>query len=207
MQQSVQTTLTGHTTKSGNGQYGPWTLHLFTAANGETYQTGKQDIANAAYALLNQPVTIIFVTKTRGQYRNNKIESVAPAGAGAPLAAPVAQAPVQAAPVAAQADGPRLGYTTPDADAKRIARSVGLEQAINAAAKGVIVINSPSELFDVAHTFGAYVFNGSRPSGATAAPSSSGAVVGATAGAPAPVEAAPVAAPVAAPATDDDIPF
>lgn len=220
--QQLQVTFVRHNPRQATAKQGPnagnqFTIHEFFTADDTKFDTTKAEIANAAYALLNQPVLITFEQTQNGQYTNRKLQAVQAAdGSGATMAPgvmPLATASAPPAPTAAQAAAPTTGsdnggtrYADHPDTARRIARSVGLELAIKAAESGVVALGSVESLFDVAHTFGAYVFNGSRPSAATGA-DSSGAGGGDAGAAPAAPAVAEAAEPVPGVVADDDIPF
>lgn len=222
----IQTTLVEHKPQQMNGSNGAWTLHKFKAADGNWYEIGKTDIANAAYALMQSGTAVLltYEVKQNGQYTNNRVSAVQAIGAAGqamapgvtPVGAPNGAAPTTtpaAAPTTAPTSGNSYRPTAPE-DAQRMSRSKGLDQALKAAESGIVVVESLDQLFDVAGAFARYAYSGSRP-GASTAPSSSGAGGGESAGAP---QAAPVAeaAPVAQQPeqqqqqtvpTADDIPF
>ncbi len=60
---SVNVTLTSYDKREGQGQRGPWTLHLFKDSAGQSYQTFEAPISNRAYGLLNQPVVLEYKDK------------------------------------------------------------------------------------------------------------------------------------------------
>ncbi len=60
---SVNVTLTSYDKKEGQGQRGPWTLHLFKDSAGQSYQTFEAPISNRAYGLLNKPVVLEYKDK------------------------------------------------------------------------------------------------------------------------------------------------
>lgn len=201
------------TARTGPNAGGQFTVHEFFTADDLKFDTTKAEIANVAYALLNQPVTVTYEETQNGQYTNRKLQAVQAAGAdGAPMAPgvlPNAAAAAPSAPTSAPAPQQSSGTRMPDSPetAGRIARSVGLEQALKAVELGICQVSTVDELFNVAAGFAVYVFKGSRPSSpAATGADSSGAGGGGDAGA-APAAPAPTSAPEAAPAADDDIPF
>lgn len=222
----VTTVLTEHKPQPVNGRNGTFTIHKFKGQDGLWYETSKQDLANAAYALLESGAAalITFDPETKGNYTNNKISAVQAAGVGAPMAP---AAPTGGAPTGAASNGgstPPTSYRNESSpnEAGRIARSVAVEHLPAYLAAGVFEVpKSLDELADELAVLAKYIFNGSRPGAATQAPSppaQGGGEQGAPQAAPAEVQAptAPQApetpqaptAPAAAPATpDDDIPF
>ncbi len=74
-------TLTGYETKSGTGQRGPWTVHIFSDGSSK-YSTFDAGLGRTALGLLNAPARIVYEAQERG----NKLVSIeaAPAGASAP---------------------------------------------------------------------------------------------------------------------------
>jgi hypothetical protein len=223
----AQVTFVRHNPKQVNGSNGTFTVHEFFTADNTKFETTKQDVANAAYALAfaneqptNQLLVVNYDEKQNGQWTNRHLSSVQVAGAGAlapgvmpsgsaeaPTGAPTAQAAPAAGAAPTDAQTGTRTADHPDT-ARRIARSVGLELALKAVEGGVVSVSSQAELFDVAQSFGAYVFNGSRPTSspaATRADSSSadgGGVAGVAPAAPAPTQEAAPQLPA-----DDDIPF
>lgn len=218
------------TAKQGPNAGNQFTIHEFFTADGTKFDTTKAEIANAAYGLsfdgngnpTNQAVLITFEVSNNGQYTNRKLQAVQAVGAGGamapgvvpnvggtPAAAVPAAAPVTNAAPAAATMTPTRTADHPDT-AARIARSVGLELALKAVGNGIVHIEEKEDLFNIAHEFGAYVFNGSRPSAATGAVSSGagGGDAGAAQAAPAVAEPAAEFVPAAATAEpNDDIPF
>jgi hypothetical protein len=193
--QTLQTTLVSHETASGQGQYGPWTRHTFTDTAGTKFQTYKADIANAAYGLLNQPVTVNFEAKTNNGYTNNDIIGIAHATTPAP-AAPVtsAQAPTQPTRV-----------ETDDQKSARIARIASLQRVGEHATAGIVNIEGAAQAMHLASIYATFIQTGVAPG--AAAPSGGVGDGAETAGTAAIVPASPVAT-VGAPVTPDDgIPF
>jgi hypothetical protein len=127
----VKTTLIGYQAKNGTGARGPWTLHLYTDAAGQSYRTFEAPISNRVYGLLNQPVVLTYEEKPARdpQYPPNRVIQDVQQDLSFP-AAPVA-------PVAAQA-APALPPTTPPAPVGggaddrqvQIMRQSALERAI-----------------------------------------------------------------------------
>ena len=85
------TTLVGYQTKSGNGQRGPWTLHLFNDAAGQKYQTFDGGLANRAGQLMHQPVRVAFDVKSNNGYQNNELTAIELAPQGAVVQQPAQQ--------------------------------------------------------------------------------------------------------------------
>ena len=79
---SVVTTLTGLEQKTGSGKKGPWALSIFSAQNGQKYQTFESNIAAQANALIGRVVEIEFEEVERGEFTNNVLTSVTSATSG-----------------------------------------------------------------------------------------------------------------------------
>jgi hypothetical protein len=119
---SIATTLVSHTSKSGNGQKGPWALHIFKDAAGGSYQTFEAPIGNRAFGLLNQPVVLEYEEKPARdpQYPPNKvIQNIQP------------DTSVASPPTPATTD-PSTGVVAPTGDDRQIQimRQSALERAI-----------------------------------------------------------------------------
>lgn len=84
------TTITGvKDRKSGTSARGPWTLTIFSAADGREYSTLKGDVASAAEALVGQLATVEYSERQKDGYTNYSLEGISAAPEGA-KAAPVA---------------------------------------------------------------------------------------------------------------------
>lgn len=84
------TTITGvKDRKSGTSARGPWTLTIFSAADGREYSTLKGDVASAAEALVGQLATVEYSERQNGQFTNYSLEGISAAPEGA-TASPVA---------------------------------------------------------------------------------------------------------------------
>lgn len=203
------TTLVKHDPKTFNGQNGEWTLHIFEDSNGTKFQTNKQQIANAAYALLGQQVKFPFEVEERGKWKNNVIGA-------APVAAPgETPTPTSNPNSGGGRSGGRGGYTPKDQGV--INRSAALARAIETVAAGIVPVAELGGFVGLTKLADSYVkYIETAPQGQGGAVSSDG---GGANGAEAPTSAptaaaaeapaaAPAAAPAVAPATaDDDIPF
>jgi hypothetical protein len=148
----TQTVLTSHQSKSGSNAKGGWTMHIFKTADGTSYQTFDTALGNKAYGLLNQPVSLIFESETRGDYTNNVLKSIDGAAGAAP-AAPAATA-------AATAVAPIQTGETDDQKQVRIMRQSALERAILAGTEGYIEIKSVDDLYALSDQFLDYFKNG-----------------------------------------------
>lgn len=211
----VQTTLVSHESKSGESARGPWTRHTYTDAANTKFQTFDQNLSNIAYGLLNQPVIVTYELKQNGQYTNNDITSVTPAGAA--VTGTVAQAaPQQTAPAAV------APTSTPDQRSPKIARGAGLKSALVAYELGLVKKASGTEvgladIIRLADKFASYIENGASAVIATETAGAAQPVQQATpppapggdavAGAPAPAQPAPAQPVVAPQGPTDDIPF
>lgn len=226
----AQVTFVSHEPKLVDGRNGQFTVHKFKTSDGTVFDTSKTDVANAAYALLNQAVVVTYDETQNGQWTNRRITGVQAAGttALAPGVLPStgSSAPAPSVPPANASSGTSFYKPTHPDDAARMTRSVAhgsgltaLELALKAHELGVAEIKNPDgwattaewigkKAIELGGAFGQYIFKGSRPDSSVPAVNgadSSGAVGGGDAGAAAAAPAAP-AAPAEAPA-DDDIPF
>lgn len=112
------TTITGvKDRKSGTSARGPWTLTIFSAADGREYSTLKGDVASAAEALVGQLATVEYSERQKDGYTNYSLDGISAAPEGA-----------KAAPVAASA--PKGEFRTP----AQIVRSVAVEAVVAAQA-------------------------------------------------------------------------
>ena len=95
----IRTTLVSHEPKSGTGQKGPWTLHIFKDAAGQSYKTFEAPIGNRAYGLLNLPAVLTYTEKPAKdpQYPPDRVIQDVQQDLSFP-AAPVAPVAPQAAP-------------------------------------------------------------------------------------------------------------
>ena len=165
--QQVVTFIEYNVPKTGNGQYGPWSLHQFKDAGGNKYQTFKDEIANVARGLMNTPVSVTYDVETRsytkqdgtaGQAQNNVLTSVEAANGQQAI---VQQSVV--APVSAPVSAPALAQPTPAQDDRQtiINRSAALARAIEAHAAGISAVSDPSQLELIANLFVKYIETGS----------------------------------------------
>lgn len=209
-----QVVFTRHSARQVPGRNGTFTVHEFFTSDETKFETTKQDIANAAYALLNQSVSATYDEVQNGQWTNRRLTAVQaadgalapgvmPSGSqpaptssgGLPLAPAISPAPVYV--------GTGNGGRAADDAAPRIARAVAFEHLPEYMAAGLIdPTMTVDELYNVLGGFAKWIFKGSRPSVVAAAPTSSGAV-GETTGA---ASAAPASADLT-PEADDGIPF
>ena len=84
------TTITGvKDRKSGTSARGPWTLTIFSAADGREYSTLKGDVASAAEALVGQLATVEYSERQKDGYTNYSLDGISAAPEGA-KASPVA---------------------------------------------------------------------------------------------------------------------
>lgn len=72
----VVTTLTGYDTKSGMGQRGPWTLHLFADSTGTKFQTFDGGLASRIGQMMHQTVRLVYDVEQRNGYPNNVIKAI-----------------------------------------------------------------------------------------------------------------------------------
>ena len=175
--QQVVTLVDYSVPKIGNGQHGPWSLHVFKDAGGNKYQTFKDDVANVARGLMNTPVSVTYDVETRSyqdqqgqtrQAQNNVLTSVEaangqqtvggfPAGQQAATAAPVASQGLPLAPATTLAPAAQVV----DQRQTIINRSAALARAIEAHAAGIAVVQDPAQLAAVADLFVKYIETGS----------------------------------------------
>lgn len=213
----AQTVLVEHEPKSLKGRNGPYTLHIFKAQDGERFQTTKTAIANAAYGLLNQAVTIGYEQQQRGDWTNNVIEQIEAGNvalAAAPTGAPTGAAPTGAAPTSAPASSGGGGMS-PDREL-RVMRQNGLANALATVDAGLFEATSIGDVIKLADKYVRYYQGGAEAvlgqaagSGQAQQAAAPQAVGGDAAVAEAPASAPTAtspAEPVAAQA-DDDIPF
>lgn len=218
-QYQAEETLVSHSTRQGNGQRGPFAIHIFKSAAGVEYSTTKQQLADIAYGLLNQPITLLYTvhpnTSNGVTYENRRIANIVGgslAPGTAPAGAPTASAPInQGAPTggSGRSSGwtPEKEYTVAfagyshDAPMFFFQRLPEDQQTKDNYVKIVdwFVVQSKGTLARITGSAGTV---GPQPDAATPAAS------------PVPVEPQQAAIPVAAPAppaapqaADDDIPF
>lgn len=77
------TTLTGYEVKTGQGQRGPWSMHLFKDAAGVSFQTFDSGLGNRAAQLLHQTVRLVYEPETNQRgYTNNVLKAIEIAAGG-----------------------------------------------------------------------------------------------------------------------------
>lgn len=144
----TQTILKTQESKTGTGKTGkPWTLRVFQAANGNSYQTFEASIANKAYELLGEPATIEFEEQERNGYVNYVLLGVEPA-AGAVESR--TQPENRVSPDVVHEDDRQI----------RIMRQSALDRAISATAAGIAEASSEDDLYRIADRFIDYFVNG-----------------------------------------------
>ena len=216
---TAQTTLVEHEPKNLNGRNGSYTLHIFKAQDGTRFQTSKAPLANAAFGLLNQPITIGYSQQQRGDWTNNVIEQVE-AGHVAIAAAPTGGAPTGGAPTAptsssSSSSGGGWKKRDPEESAE-IMRQNALARALETHVAGLFKAESIGEVIKLADKYVRYYQGGAEAVlGQAAGPGQASqaaapqAVGGDAQGAVAEQAAAPAPTAVAEQpvVADDDIPF
>lgn len=159
---SINVTLTSYDKREGNGNRGPWVLHLFKDSAGGSYQTFEAPISNKAYGLLDKPVVLTYEEKPARdpQYPPNKVikgiepDLSAPAVSEAPVASqtPPTVASSALIPVSSGADDRQI----------QIMRQSALERAIRASI-GEIDLTYKKSTYDLAEEFLHYFQTGEYP--------------------------------------------
>lgn len=134
--ESVTTQLKSHEAKTiqkkdGSGEY---TLHIFTDVNGAQFQTIKSELANQGFPLTKEGAglaRVVFDVSERGKWKNNEIQFIEDAPAGA------SQDDTSKFKYAGGAGGRRGGYGKSPSEQRMINRSASAARAIEAAAAGV----------------------------------------------------------------------
>jgi len=171
----IRTTLVSHEPKSGTGQRGPWTLHVFKDSSGASFQTFEAPIGNRVYGLLNQPVVLTYTEKPAKdpQYPPNKvIGDVRPDTSAGGSVAPVAPKGAPAAPPTEPQQNAGPSPTTLPAPVGggddrelRIMRQSALERAIRYQAVHPVRNQDPlpEDLYGLAEEFIHYFQTGEYP--------------------------------------------
>lgn len=140
------TVLTGHETKSGVNSKGTWMMNLFTAQDGEEYQTFNVAIASQALALMGQTVDIAYEEQIRGNFTNKVITTITASAQSAPPPPTVAQTVVLT-------------------EIKPVDRNAGIARAIETfGVAGEDPLANQEELFELADIYARYGALGEKPS-------------------------------------------
>jgi hypothetical protein len=144
-------TITQHYPVYGESNGRAWVRNDFKFDDGQKFQTFDADLASQVKSLMHRPVELEYEPQERGQYVNNDIKAVTPAG-DAPATAPLAAA------------------ATPEI--QPVDRNAGLARAIeflSVAGENPLKAFDNGTLFELADTFAEYGALGAKPSAATEA--------------------------------------
>jgi hypothetical protein len=131
-------------------------------AGGRKYVTFKREVVEPAALLVNQRATLVYTESQNGEYTNYGLEGVKAAPQEAVAATETVSQGTLGAQSVSSGSNVRTVYGASAAEQKKdvsIARAVAFKGAVELAAAGVITIESPSSVLDIAARFTPWLLN------------------------------------------------